>query len=201
MTPRSASLPDSSAAVLASNKSESRTDAQTQVGLFSCYYDGDRVELNHFIATTLQALGLSPGQSTHARSKRSSSNDGGDRTLIDTRTMDDDEQSPPRTRGRATGAPFVRDLLHRSTAVRARAARRIGNAGRWQASDALVRATRDPKGEVRRAALEALLKVDPNRFAETAAELAQELGGKQILADLDAISENVAGCLDTVRQP
>ncbi len=87
---------------------------------------------------------------------------------------------------------LVRRLRHPRAAVRARAATQLGHNGMRGASPELVRAARDRRRSVRRAALGALWRVDPNQFADTAVELAQGHAKNELFADLDAILDTAA---------
>lgn len=89
---------------------------------------------------------------------------------------------------------LVRRLRHRRAAVRARAATELGHNGMRGATQELVRAARDSKRHVRRAALGALWRLDPNQFADTTVELAQVYSRSDLFADLDAILD-AAACL------
>ncbi len=95
-------------------------------------------------------------------------------------------------RARRPATELLRDLRHRRGAVRARAARQLGEMGLWEAAEELVRASNDPKREVRRAALSALLEVDPEKFADTAVALSQQVPRAELFADFDAMLEAMA---------
>lgn len=104
-------------------------------------------------------------------------------------------------RERRPAMELLRDLRHRRGGVRARAARQLGEMGLWEATEELVRASNDPKREVRRAALSALLEVDPEKFADAAVALAQRLPRAELFADFDAMLDAMARARRSQRIP
>jgi HEAT repeat protein len=83
--------------------------------------------------------------------------------------------------------PLLRGLRHGRASVRTRAARQIADLGLTHAAEALVEVAQDPNPAVRRAALAALLRLAPNRFAEVALDTARAKDRAAVLADLDAL--------------
>ncbi len=82
-------------------------------------------------------------------------------------------------------------LARGRAAVRARAALELAARGCSHLSVQLSRATRDKSREVRRAALAALLLLDPESFAASALALAAEVPRAELFADIDATLEMV----------
>jgi HEAT repeat protein len=80
-------------------------------------------------------------------------------------------------------------LRHRKAAVRARAAHQLAGLGLVAATEALAIAALDRDALVRRAALVALLRINPDEFAETAIKIGRSLSIEAAFDDLDAVVE------------
>lgn len=85
---------------------------------------------------------------------------------------------------------LCRQLRHRRASKRCRAAHSIWEEGISGAGEELVRATLDRKPLVRRAALGALLAVEPERFAGAVMGLARTIAPAVLESDLDAVIED-----------
>lgn len=82
---------------------------------------------------------------------------------------------------------LLRSLRHRKRENRVRAAQRLGELRLQATAPHLVRAAQDDP-EVRRAALAALCRIDPDLFAETVVSLAQSVSQTELFADLDDVA-------------
>ncbi len=87
---------------------------------------------------------------------------------------------------------LIRQLRQGGTTSRLRAARLLGEMMVTDASPELARMALDDRRKVRRAALGALLIVDPEQFANSAVALSEPLPIKQLFSDFDAILKAVA---------
>lgn len=85
---------------------------------------------------------------------------------------------------------LCRQLRHRRASKRCRAARGIWEEGIFGAGEELVRAALDRNPLVRRAALGALLAVEPERFAGAVMSLALAVAPVVLESDLDAVIED-----------
>jgi len=94
---------------------------------------------------------------------------------------------------------LLRQLSHWRPSVRARAARLIGVRGALEATEDLVRLSKESRREVRLAALVALLRVSPSRFVASSMELSRGMKPAELLADLDAVVETIGAVRDGTR--